>query len=86
MTISDSQNGLNPNARYNTGPNAAGCGRCSTQAVMNEFGHLNGLMTDGHLAWTNLVVGPNVAGALRTNSGGNVAGAPLAQPVVVELV
>lgn len=75
----------NPNARYDHGPNAAGCGRASNQAVLQAGSGANtGLKGDGALAAAELRVGFSAAGALRTgdrsinytnNGGPNVAGA-----------
>jgi len=76
----------NPNARYDHGPNAAGCGRVSNQDLLQVgSGGDTGLKGDGALAAAELRVGFSAAGALRTgdrsisyvnNSGPNVAGAP----------
>ena len=74
-----------PNARYDHGPNAAGCGRVSNQAVLQagSGGH-RGLKGDGALAAAELRTGFSAAGTLRpgdrsinfvNNSGPNVAGA-----------
>jgi len=76
MDVPEQLNGFNVNARYDTGPNAAGCGRFSPP-VWNA-GDL-GLAADGHVYNTNLRVGHNVAGAPREgNTGPNVAGNPKA--------
>lgn len=76
----------NPNARFDHGPNAAGCGRVSTQATLQAGSvAVTGLKGDGALAAAELRTGFSAAGALRTgdrsinfinNSGPNVAGAP----------
>lgn len=65
-----------PNARYDTGPNAAGCGRASTQDVLLSGVSRLGLDTDGVLQSAHLRVGLNAAGVSRNNPGPNVAGAP----------
>lgn len=75
-----------PNARYDHGPNAAGCGRVSNQAVLQTgSGGYTGLKGDGALAAAELRTGFSAAGTLRTgdrsinytnNGGPNVAGAP----------
>jgi hypothetical protein len=66
-----------PNAAYDCGPNAAGCGRLSAQNILNlpAIG-TNGLQSDGRVAFANLRVGFNAAGVSRTNSGPNAAGRP----------
>ena len=87
--LTEQQNGFDSNARYDIGPNAAGCGRCSTQSTMVAYGPSRiGLQDDGHVGFTTLRVGQNVAGAPRSgqngvlaiertnNGGGSVAGAP----------
>ena len=66
---------FDPNARYDTGPNAAGCGRASGQATLNG-GASKGLDTDGVLYSSHLRTGLNAAGVSRNNPGPNVAGAP----------
>lgn len=65
----------NPNARYDNGPNAAGSGRVSTQAVL-VAGTSKGLQADGTTASANSRSGFSCAGAPRNNGGPNVAGAP----------
>lgn len=66
---------FDPNARFDTGPNAAGCGRASTQDVLDDGGSRIGLSTDGVLYSAHLRVGLNAAGVSRNNPGPNVAGA-----------
>lgn len=76
MDVPEKLNGFNVNARYDTGPNAAGCGRFSPP-VWNASD--KGLAPDGHVYDTNLRVGQNVAGGSRQgNTGPNVAGTPKA--------
>ncbi len=67
---------FDPNARYDTGPNAAGCGRASTQDVLSSGVSRVGLHTDGVLYSSHLRAGLNAAGVSRNNPGPNVAGAP----------
>jgi hypothetical protein len=64
-----------PNARYDHGPNAATGGRVSEQSVL-AAGADYGLASDGALVHAESRVGFGAAGALRDNTGGNVAGAP----------
>ena len=63
-----------PNARYDIGPNAAGCGRCSNQNVLDSATQ-TGLASDGTMGGADLRVGFNVIGGSRKNVGGNVQGA-----------
>jgi len=66
-----------PNARYDMGPNAAGCSRVSTQEQLNEGSPTRtGLREDGMLWSANSRVGFSAAGVARNNGGPNVAGAP----------
>jgi len=66
-----------PNARYDCGPNAAGCGRVSNQAALNSGSPTRtGLRTDGQLWSANQRTGFNAAGVAKNNGGPNVAGAP----------
>lgn len=71
-----------PNARYDMGPNAAGCGRVPVSADQNDdtkglsYPRSPGLESDSVLANANLRVGFNAAGMPRNNTGPNVAGAP----------
>lgn len=73
---------FDPNARYNMGPNAAGCGRVSVETTLTSTGtygltmHSFGSGTDDVLANSNLWDGFNAAGAGRANPGPNRAGAP----------
>ena len=64
-----------PNARYDIGPNAAGCGRAATPAIAQAAAQ-TGLGADGTLGNTELRVGLHAAGVHRKNTGPNVAGAP----------
>lgn len=65
-----------PNARYDMGPGAAGCGRISSQATLTADA-TNGLQTDTTMAHANSRCGQGVAGYSRKgNTGPNVAGAP----------
>ena len=72
----------NPNARYDHGPNAAGAGRSSTQAVLNAAVPYTGLDFDGSMQDAPLRTGLGAAGIPKQlvrysiNSGPNVAGAP----------
>lgn len=78
-----------PNARYDMGPNAAGCGRASVEVTLTSTGTYgltpsdNNILnsggnwgTDGVLANANLRIGLNAAGVHRNNPGPNVQGAP----------
>ena len=65
---------FDPNARYNTGPNAAGCGRASNQSTLQAAG-TTGLNSDGTVGNAEVYAGPHTAGETRTNGGPNVAGA-----------
>jgi len=66
-----------PNARYDTGPNAAGCGRASSQATLQSGAPSRvGLDTDGVQQNSHLRNGFSSAGVARNNTGPNVAGAP----------
>lgn len=66
-----------PNARYDTGPNAAGCGRASTASVLSGGGaNRTGLGTDGVLFSAHVRTGFNAAGVSKNNTGPNAAGAP----------
>ena len=68
---------FNPNARYDTGPSAAGCGRASAQATLQSGAPSSaGLGTDGVLLNAHLRNGLSSAGVSRNNPGPNVAGAP----------
>lgn len=67
-----------PNARYDHGPSAAGCGRVSNQSVLltsAAFGSNTGLATDSTLHYAELRAGFSAAGVPRNNPGPNVAGA-----------
>jgi hypothetical protein len=63
-----------PNARYDMGPSAAGCGRASIQSELAST-RAKGLQPDGTLKNAPLRAGQHVAGAPRDNIGPNVAGA-----------
>ena len=64
---------FNPNARYDTGPNAAGTGRItSPQPAANR----TGLGADGVVSNSDIRTGTKCAGGSRTKGGPNVAGAP----------
>lgn len=66
-----------PNARYDTGPNAAGCSRISVQATLDDGAPSRvGLGTDGVVQYAHLRTGLNAAGVSRNNGGPNVAGRP----------
>jgi len=65
---------FDPNARYNTGLNAAGTGRQASDAV-RQAAAVKGLNTDGTVGGSELSSGPNCAGSVRSNTGPNVAGA-----------
>ena len=64
----------NPNARYDAGPNAAGCGRVATQAQLQAEAE-TGLLGDSNLSGAAFRVGFAAAGIRNVNTGGNVAGA-----------
>lgn len=66
---------FDPNARYDMGANAAGCGRASLPATLQAATD-KGLGADGVLLGADLRVGLNAAGVSRNNPGPNVAGAP----------
>ena len=72
----------NPNARYDHGPNAAGAGRVSNQAVLGAAIPVTGLDFDGSMQDAALRTGFHAAGISKTteryglNTGPNVAGAP----------
>ena len=68
-------NNYNPNARYDTGPSAAGCGRAATEPTLQAAAQ-TGLGTDGTLGNSELRAGFHAAGVKRNNPGPNVAGAP----------
>lgn len=71
-----------PNARYDHGPNAAGCGRVSNQEVLNAATPYTGLDFDGAMQAAELRTGFGAAGIPKgmnrygLNTGPNVAGAP----------
>jgi len=71
-----------PNARYDNGPNAAGAGRSSNQAVLNAAIPYTGLDFDGSMQAAPLRAGFGAAGIPKgmnrygINCGPNVAGAP----------
>lgn len=72
---------FSPNSRYDCGPNAAGCGRVSNQAMLNSGPavipppvFLLGWQPEGVMQFANLSTGFNAAGGSRTNGGPNVAG------------
>lgn len=70
-------NNYDPNARFDHGPNAAGCGR-DTNDTLNTQVRL-GLQVDGTLGSGHTRTGTNVAGNLyrnRINIGPNAAGQP----------
>lgn len=64
-----------PNARYDNGPNAAGCGRVSIQSVL-QSASTKGLNSDYTLGKAPIRDGFSAAGCPRSNGGPNVAGAP----------
>lgn len=65
------------NARYDTGGNAAGCGRSSNQSTLSTGAPSRvGLDSDGVQFYAHLRAGLNAAGVARSNGGPNVAGAP----------
>lgn len=72
-----------PNARYDSGPNAAGCGRVSNQDVL-QAGALGvtGMAFDSTIAGAELRAGfnaegiPHISYRGQSNTGPNVAGAP----------
>ena len=64
----------NPNARYDAGPNAAGCGRVATQAQLQAEAE-TGLLGDSTLSGAAFRVGFGAAGIRNVNTGGNVIGA-----------
>jgi hypothetical protein len=80
----------NPNARFDMGPNAAGCGRQPIQSVLGAMSN-TGIQTDGTEGSGSLTLGNGVTvvaggadvrlgfsarGVSRNNPGPNVAGAP----------
>jgi len=65
---------FDPNARYNSGPSAAGCGRASTASTM-QAASTTGLNTDGTMGSAEVFTGFHAAGVKRNNTGPNVAGA-----------
>jgi len=65
----------NPNARFDHGPNAAGCGRVSNQSVLQGAG-TTGLNADSTEGAAELRAGFSAAGVPRNNTGPHVAGAP----------
>lgn len=69
-----------PNARYDIGANAAGCGGTNmawTQVVLGPLpAYFLGLQTDGVKQLSTLRVGFSAAGVDRNNGGPNVAGNP----------
>jgi len=74
---------FDPNARFDTGPNAAGCGRFSNQTAAAAAA-VKGANFDGVIGGTTLRIGGNAAGVPRVvipgngsiNSGPNNAGDP----------
>ena len=69
-----------PNARYDIGPNAAGCGGTNTAWTQVVLGPLPasflGLQEDGVKQLATLRSGFSAAGVSRANGGPNVAGNP----------
>lgn len=64
-----------PNAQYDTGPNAAACGKDVPQATL-QSAIPTGLLASGVLNNSLVRVGFNAAGNVRTNTGPNAAGQP----------
>jgi len=75
MGLPTSNLNYDPNAPFDMGANAAGCGRYSNlTAALATIPR--GLDTDGVVNGTTLRVGFNAAGMVKTNGGPNVIGAP----------
>lgn len=75
MALPTSNNGFVPNAQYDIGASAAGCGDAGPQATM-QAAIPTGLLASGVLNNSLLRVGFNAAGNVRTNIGPNAAGQP----------
>lgn len=73
--MANTNNNINPNARFNTGQNMAGGGRISVNATL-QAASPTGLDTAGTVANGQLWTGFSAAGTSRNNPGPNVAGAP----------
>lgn len=75
MALPTSNNGFVPNAQYDIGSSAAGCGRISLQATL-EAAIPDGLLASGVLNNSTIRVGFSAAGVSRANPGPNAAGQP----------
>jgi hypothetical protein len=80
MTFAPTGLSYDPNARYDCGPNAAGCGRVANnemRALSPVPGYYAGLNQNGATFQSTSRTGFSAAGVIRANTGPNRAGRPL---------
>jgi len=76
MANANTDRNFDPNARFDMGPNAAGCGRTGVQATMQSWGtEVSGMGTNAVQGGAEIWSGFSCAGNFKTNVGPNVAGA-----------